>query len=157
MTFYSCSGCGRYVKQHERACPFCGAARRSAERTVPSQSIRGISRGHWLTAGAAALALVNCDAPNGDTFFECSESVSEGGAITVSYCQRWVQYCSSQGACVTIDGSAPCAAYSGNYQCTCTEDAGAAVQHCTSYSGCYGAPPARLERLVSTDPSGLTV
>jgi len=214
MAFYACSSCSRYVKEHENACPFCGAARGGSEHTVRSFSIRGISRGQWLTAGAAALALVSCDAPNGDAFFECSVTVpTDGGAISATYCEKRMQYCSAQGTCVTIADSGPCAvvspgnvclcdedagvavqrcstkgffdcsaggspvsycekwtqycstqgtcvtiadagscavASSGTYQCTCTEDAGATFQTCTSHSGCYGAPPARLERLAAT-------
>lgn len=156
MTFYACSSCSSYVKERDAACPFCGTARAPQSRITPRRAHPpGMSRGQWLVLGSV-LAIAGCESH--DPGFEC-------GPGTGLYCDRLTQYCREycsgldcspsglgrfecvSGTCST--GSLLENGWASNY-CTCSAvaDSGAVTQVCAS--GCYGAPPARLERLAGS-------
>jgi DNA-directed RNA polymerase subunit RPC12/RpoP len=148
MMFYACSSCGSYVKERDPACPFCGTARAPQSRPTPRRALPpGMSRGQWLVLGSA-LAVAGCY--NEETF-ACP---LPGGTDSGLECTRWTQYCKissfpDRAECIALPDAGACPQSPWPNPCSChVQDAGEAVVVCQG--GCYGAPPARLERLAAS-------
>lgn len=169
MMFYACSSCSSYVKERDPACPFCGTARTPQSRTTPRRALpSGMSRGQWLVLGSvvavagcegnqAALALAG--STSSDATFECGTGKGIYCDRATQYCREWCPGTCPPGelavvGCASIADAGNCTTNLVQYglgsscQCLDADDAGAVTQVC--YGGCYGAPPARLERLAAS-------
>lgn len=173
--FEPCPSCARHVSASDARCPFCDAAIRHASR--PETRLRRASRAQWLALGSA-VALFGCSgattSSGGSGSSGSSEAASEGACTTRSgyfacggnVCDRSIQVCVETsslcatpgdlgtvmtGASIARCGPCPscaCVQTALGGSCECREDdAGSVVVSC---GGCYGAPPARLERLART-------
>jgi hypothetical protein len=169
-----CKGCSCFVKRAEARCPFCGVehvAARGAPRRIPR-----VSRAQWL-AVASALTVTGCSgavaSPSGSSSsggagiqpevsaacsaalqpFECGAalcnpatdycSVHPGGS-PIGCEPNDAPYTSFPAACKACP-TCECFSAQNVGNCYCMElDGGGVGLAC---GACYGAPPARLERL----------
>jgi hypothetical protein len=171
--FHLCSGCACYVKREDPVCPFCGAsAPPRPSRAALADPARRMSRAQWLAFGAA-LSVTGCSsgAPTQGATEEVTVTTADGGKTQVAvcasrsgyfpcgghdYCDRSIQAC-VDGVCEAYDTLGSCAGCPTcdclRSACTsCTDDGNGGLtaddSQCNpSSGGCYGAPPARLERL----------
>jgi len=169
-SFSPCAGCERHVKSTDTTCPFCGAAHSPA----PPRRIPRTSRAVWL---ASSMALVGCSSSqSGGTnpFLAQSDAGLQVAAVFPcgdDTCVAGLEYCSTSPSncggsytscikapseCVTsCAGWTACQADAGDSSDTTCADVGGvgiSVVYPTSYEGCggcYGCPPARLERLAA--------
>ena len=168
-----CPACSRHVKRTDATCPFC-ATNEPLRRASRASMGRRMSRGEWLALGSAIVlggcsgkeisTKENSTAPDSASSvtsvlvgFECGDAQCQP---TAEYCYNWnISY-----SCEPYDsgGWAPGDAACGNYPtracstwqgadfgdgvCGCSDDDAGAVSVVACHS-CYGAPPARLERL----------
>jgi hypothetical protein len=167
----SCSSCSRYVKRMDATCPFCGAHKATTKASRASVG-RRMSRAEWLAVGSA-MVLGGCSGQEVSTTLDGASSVTSvslGFACGDAQCAPAGEYCLAFGpvynlsySCESYDsgGWAPgdatcgphptcgCSAWVGsNFDdgvCGCNDDGG--VVNVTACHSCYGAPPARLERL----------
>jgi hypothetical protein len=155
-----CPACACHVKVEDARCPFCGADIEPAILPLPRPRGR-MSRGQWLAFGSA-LSLIGCSAT---VPAEGSSARADGGdsvpivvctsrsgyfACGGEYCDRAIQACYNEG-CAAYELAAPSCG-----PCPTCDCIGSAADACSDDGGtvtfsfeqtCYGAPPARLERL----------
>jgi hypothetical protein len=171
-SFSPCATCSRHVKSADAACPFCGAAHAPAR----AKRIPRASRAVWL---ASSMALVGCTTTHSggtNPFLAQSDAglqLAEVFPCGDDTCVAGLEYCSvspgncggSYSSCIkaptdcvsSCAGWAACQADAGDPSTpTCTDVAAGAIS--VDYTqegdyggcqGCYGCPPARLERLVA--------
>lgn len=156
-SFSPCSACARHVRSTDARCPFCGGSRVVAQ---PLGRIPRMSRAAWL-----AVALVGCSQSTAEpATYACGDKA----------CLSGVEACISQGCydilftCDPIDqwkkdfhgqDLSTCERFSAtggvlsqvssedNLPASCVDEDGGVELHYACSQGCYGCPPARLERI----------
>jgi hypothetical protein len=130
-----CTTCSRHIKAIELSCPFCNAPHATSSAT-PLRALPRLSRAHWLVLGSS-LAVAGCSGAIAPT--------STGDADASKDLAQQAQAAGDDAAAEDADASL-------------AEDAGpaivvdydAAYTYDSAYHGCYGSPPARLERIART-------
>jgi hypothetical protein len=116
--------------------------------SMPYQDAGTTTNGASATSDGSSASVQGRVCPTRSGAFACGSD----------YCDRGVQAC-DEGSCVSYDqltttcGDCPmCACLQIDSNCNCSDFTGAVVITCwhsppSSSGGCYGAPPARLERI----------
>ena len=149
--FEACAVCARHIKRVESACPFCHAPH-SPSAPAARRATPRVSRAAWLaTTLASSLAVTGCGGatigdpkenhPNGTSAEqeEADASDSDAGELVADDAAAWAPF----DAPFVVTGDAGLVVYEASvYPDAEPYDAGDDV----GWVGCYGAPPARLER-----------
>jgi hypothetical protein len=145
--FEVCISCSRHINRVEAACPFCGAPHVARASTAVRRAPR-LSRATWLaTTLASSLAVAGCTAevaPSGEPSTENdSGGTSDGKAHQVADSGGK----DSGVAEASEEASLADAAEEDATEAEATLDAGTEAEAEAGWHTCYGAPPARLERM----------
>ena len=173
-----CPSCACHVKRQDAQCPFCRAI--CSWRPVAAPAASRMSRGQWLALGSTMALLGCSGASGstspGDGGAGSAQERAGDAAVCPTrsgyftcggnVCDRSVQVCVERSSlCVPTDALGPFERAAPPVQCgacptcDCLQPALISSCHCQeddagtiriSCAGCYGAPPARLDRL--TDP-----
>jgi hypothetical protein len=135
--FEVCLACRRHIKKVESSCPFCGA-NHAPRRPRAGRPTPRLSRAGWLASAlASSLAVASC---GGEAL--------PGPSPEESRAQR--TDAAAEGEPTGADAAEPPAdaEVDVGVDATGIEDAGAPLDagHDSGWHGCYGCPPARLER-----------
>jgi hypothetical protein len=132
--FDVCTTCDRHIKGTEVVCPFCGAPHAEAPAgPLGQRPLARVSRAAWLVLGSS-LTVAGCSGAIAPT-------ASDKDAATAAAQEQTSEDASADAATADADAAAE-------------QDAPAVVEtfdsaytYDSAYHGCYGSPPARLERL----------
>ncbi len=128
--FDVCTTCDRHIKGTEVVCPFCGAPHVEAPACPPigQRPLARVSRAAWLVLGSS-LTVAGCSGAIAPT-------AGDKDAAT-SAAQEQTSEDASADADAAAEQDAPAV----------VETFDSAYTYDSAYHGCYGSPPARLERL----------